>query len=96
MFPTEEIYGRRRDKTPLVGQPRISADKKNSWKNPRNGNISKYENETSTVGKLVVVGKLEYDVKSRGRSVQIRFHRELISQKSKKDADTKLYYINGV
>ena len=45
---------------------------------------------------ISVVGKLEIDAKSRGRSVQIKFLRKVISQKSKKDADAKkLYYING-
>ena len=37
----------------------------------------------------------EYGAKSCGHSVQIRFHRKVISQKSKKDPDAKLYYING-
>ena len=46
-------------------------------------------------GKMLVVYKTEYDAKSRGRSVQIRFHRKVISQKSKKDAGAKLYYVNG-
>ena len=40
---------------------------------------------------LRIVGyKLEYDAKSRGRSVHIEFYRKVIPQNSK-----KLYYING-
>ena len=40
-----------------------------------------------------VVGKLEYDAKAAGRSVQIVLHRKVTSQKSKKDADAKLIYM---
>ena len=56
-----------------------------------NGDRSGLQDKTTQV-----VCKLEFDAKSRGRSVQIRFHRKVISQKNKtRRRRKKIYYING-